>query len=945
MKKSKILILCLVCLLGSLLPLVFYEKPVEGIELVTPQFGSYIPTTKNGRVLARDMYIKSNSYYIHVTLDTDPVFGNYDAIEITRSTDLITWTTEFDLATSGSSTKREVNYISLCKDGSSIYCVFLLYRTGPVYDLGWCVSTDDGATWTNGSGGADGTYNLASSGDAYGLLDDSIIYSTCVISNVEYAILYSEATDTLYVIQLSDFSTIDSDVYDEIGSGDVSSDIYYFPAVLDGETSVKLIQFNGTALSTHSTISTDVDDLGSGKDLTIFAVNTGIFYIYTLTTDGVNNWYILWKYQDSTWIKAINDSGSDSIDDEYTFIVYDYTNNKITYVLSNNDVESRVYKIFDSGIVLLTYNQPYATQKLYGGIHPYISYLTLFYEWSYSELTDVSDCVIKKDGLASFNDYSPTTRFVEKQYVELYNSSNNLVYQGFITKIDRIDLIQKLVHLKALANYDLEKQLSDSYTTKTYYEMIETSIDTHALYLTYSLDHTPVTTYTMEHKKTLAELIKWGTKQESLKDYVTPATVLTIDDGTTDTTIDVSDVDGDVIDEYKSYEITYNPSIVILYGGFVNGVRITSTWRSTVIGDQPFSDNYPEVVDQTQLDNLAEAIGTGKDFKILVFEFTVFNKAYIQPGQQIDFQYTLDQTNYPVLASKAKYYVISNEINLSQDSQFIRISDALIDEAKGDQKNGLTVENAFQLVEQVQGNVNTLETDADSTYLKKTGVETQDLLLKDAEASALDIKEGANSYLKFTTSNGGEVITAGKPLAMGTNKITGLGAASSNGDAVRYEQLEGYVPTSLLKQRCTFVLECQDKANPVEVSYSDGSTYVLVSTYFNVFKTEAHKLVGSTPPTGMTRRFYVGIDRMADTTTTAEKWKFWDGTNVIFDEDGKIEGGATNYRNLRIFGPYDWTTYATPLNSAALRVSVCVKQAGKKAWYFGCQIIVEDYYA
>jgi len=148
-----------------------------------------------------------------------------------------------------------------------------------------------------------------------------------------------------------------------------------------------------------------------------------------------------------------------------------------------------------------------------------------------------------------------------------------------------------------------------------------------------------------------------------------------------------------------------------------------------------------------------------------------------------------------------------------------------------------------------------------------------------------------------------------------------------------------------LKIRATFVLECQDKGNPIEVSYSDGTTYVQVSTYFNVFKTEAEKLVGSSPPSGMTRRFYVGIDRMADTTTTAEKWKLWDGTNVIFDEDGKIEGGATNYRNLRIFGPYDWTTYATPLNSAALRVSVCVKQSGKKAWYFGCQIIVEDYYA
>jgi hypothetical protein len=54
------------------------------------------------------------------------------------------------------------------------------------------------------------------------------------------------------------------------------------------------------------------------------------------------------------------------------------------------------------------------------------------------------------------------------------------------------------------------------------------------------------------------------------------------------------------------------------------------------------------------------------------------------------------------------------------------------------------------------------------------GAAGQSVYLKDNEAAALDISEGANSYLKFVTTNSGEKVVATKPLEV----TGGLTAAS-----------------------------------------------------------------------------------------------------------------------------------------------------------------------
>lgn len=58
---------------------------------------------------------------------------------------------------------------------------------------------------------------------------------------------------------------------------------------------------------------------------------------------------------------------------------------------------------------------------------------------------------------------------------------------------------------------------------------------------------------------------------------------------------------------------------------------------------------------------------------------------------------------------------------------------------------------------------------------------------------AADIQFKTSEINRLTIADAG--LTSTVPLAMGTNKITGLGAATANGDALRYEQLIGaYLP-------------------------------------------------------------------------------------------------------------------------------------------------------
>lgn len=104
------------------------------------------------------------------------------------------------------------------------------------------------------------------------------------------------------------------------------------------------------------------------------------------------------------------------------------------------------------------------------------------------------------------------------------------------------------------------------------------------------------------------------------------------------------------------------------------------------------------------------------------------------------------------------------------------------------------------------------ETDTDKDYKCTVGGGTPTWVELASGAGSGDVVANAtrtlNTLTKWTDatnkiignsllSDNGTTITAAGALAMGTNKITGLGAGTTNGDAIRYEQLVGaYLPLS-----------------------------------------------------------------------------------------------------------------------------------------------------
>ena len=105
------------------------------------------------------------------------------------------------------------------------------------------------------------------------------------------------------------------------------------------------------------------------------------------------------------------------------------------------------------------------------------------------------------------------------------------------------------------------------------------------------------------------------------------------------------------------------------------------------------------------------------------------------------------------------------------------------------------------------------------TAVSLNGSTAVSAIIPDNTANAFRVLEGANEYVKVVTTNSSEKISLGNAttnpafeflgtgttthggnVAMGGNKITGLAAASANGEAVRYEQavLNTSVPASIV---------------------------------------------------------------------------------------------------------------------------------------------------
>jgi len=101
--------------------------------------------------------------------------------------------------------------------------------------------------------------------------------------------------------------------------------------------------------------------------------------------------------------------------------------------------------------------------------------------------------------------------------------------------------------------------------------------------------------------------------------------------------------------------------------------------------------------------------------------------------------------------------------------------------------------------------------------------------LTDNTAEALDIKEGSNSYLKFDTTNGSELITAGEALTVATGKTFTTDTADINGGAIDGTTIGASSAAAATFTTATATTVVATNAQVTNIKANDGTAAIAIA--------------------------------------------------------------------------------------------------------------------
>lgn len=390
---------------------------------------------------------------------------------------------------------------------------------------------------------------------------------------------------------------------------------------------------------------------------------------------------------------------------------------------------------------------------------------TKFYTIGYHTTTDIRSaqvhatnvCALEGGQLPWSGRIITSTQPVENDFYLFQDDDGTECYEGFCKEdLDHgtSEFPSELIHP---STFDLDQPITASYPQDPADTLKETLV--HLLsnfcefisYTTASLLVAESFNVEVEFKNiSLREALDHFAKINNRTWYITVNNILWFSAGTEDSGKDLlwgTDPMGKVLRK----RIVQKYSIVELFGGYVNGVRISSIAQ----GEANFAyyfDELPSIRSQSDLNTAASNLVNQTNTIIKKYNVKdIPSKGIIQPGTQVDFSLANDEYT----EAEAKWFVYE----LEYDALHGIIDDLVLYEALyyNPPKNaGMTLSKTNELVSQVAGDVTTL----DGTVIKK---------------------DGSVTY------------TANQP--MGGFKLTGLAAGASNGESVRYEQLAAYEPT------------------------------------------------------------------------------------------------------------------------------------------------------
>jgi len=287
------------------------------------------------------------------------------------------------------------------------------------------------------------------------------------------------------------------------------------------------------------------------------------------------------------------------------------------------------------------------------------------------------------------------------QYYEIYDDNDVFVADGFITSFKKNEDLNLEIEITTPYGLDLKKKItySDSGLSDTaMFAAINPQLD----YVTLVITGDAGTRDHKYDKTTLSNVIEETRIYQKMIDYYSDLT-LTLDDGTTDTGVAITEAD--TIIGFKYSKSPFQVKTVKVIGGFAAGGRITSTKVNDTIVDGVFLQLYfPNIVDQTQLNTLATSVITQEGGVVTKFKFKTYDKGIIQYGQQLTFSDTRRAAIDTDFNTPTLYFILETEYDIISDITSLTCCDTLI--FKIDRKRqGARADVNESLIEQVSTTV------------------------------------------------------------------------------------------------------------------------------------------------------------------------------------------------------------------------------------------------
>lgn len=272
--------------------------------------------------------------------------------------------------------------------------------------------------------------------------------------------------------------------------------------------------------------------------------------------------------------------------------------------------------------------------------------------------------------ITAYDDY---TDFLEYGVV-IFDDDDNYIFSGNL--IDKT-MVNNLYTLSIGSNvyFDFLKEIEEDgfFQNKTIEQMLEYVVGKYMQGL-YSVTVSGSSTlYTLNYSDTMIyRFIESLAKLDDLIWYIDTEGNLFLNNGTTDSGVNVLYSAGDPIGDFASSNKVKNVSAVTLFGG--NGLVKTV---EKAAGGIYVKDNYPEIEDEETLLAKATTLLNSRNQTINTLSFFTRGKGQIYPGTQIDFDYPAYSSKIPALASSTKWFVMQSNWDARTDTSYLIIQDVL----------------------------------------------------------------------------------------------------------------------------------------------------------------------------------------------------------------------------------------------------------------------------